>query len=830
MLSFLPGAAVFAIAGLIAAAGPIAIHLLNRRRFRVIDWAAMDFLLEALQRNRRILHIRDLLLLFLRTAAVVLFGLALARPYFSTSAGVASPNAPLHAILVVDNSLSMGYEKLGGSTLLDEARDRAKEFVDQIPAGSRISVLPLCGSAGGFSLDAYRTKDDAKEALNKIELVDRAGSAAQAVDLASQASKQVPDVLNKRIVFLGDQQVVNWPAESIGSALKDLPEMQVVSVAAEDPENTWIDSFRVEDGVADTETSALFTARVRHQGSQPRSNVQVTLSVDGTEVAVETVDLQPGQDREVTFPYRFDAPAEPNKPQYIAAKVSLSADRLPADDTRYTVVPVVASLPVVFADQFGATDEEPRKNRFGETRHLRRLLAPVTSRTDVAKQLVQVRHVKIDQIDKSLLEDARMVIIAGVGSPKGATPLLRDFVKQGGQLVIAAGADFDLAEWNESGWQRGAGILPAPLRAMVGKLPEEPGDLKPFFLAHRSLKDHEFFHLPGVSSEETEDLVSLPLFFKAVETDLGEGTLKSFGKAETKRLSDERAQLTRWNEQFKKWAELEVKGQLSETDRSSRSQAEVERQAVEPNWLVWTEQATKDEVETPVAEVVERNRPRTIATFDNGVPFLVTRTIGRGQVLWISSGMFSNWNTLPKTNAMLLFDRILRGMLERTLPKRNLESVEELTLPVATGDRHALVRVMRPDDIDETLSVDALGGDLYGATVRDVTQRGIYTVSAIKPDVSDQDGKPTKLWEVPLAVNGPGKESEPTVLSAITFAERVGPSPNVRWVGRGERIGLAGARVRGQDLWWWLMLTVLLCLLAELAVLAGPNWARQRAS
>ena len=32
---------------------PIILHIINRRRFRRLDWAAMEFLLEALRRNRR---------------------------------------------------------------------------------------------------------------------------------------------------------------------------------------------------------------------------------------------------------------------------------------------------------------------------------------------------------------------------------------------------------------------------------------------------------------------------------------------------------------------------------------------------------------------------------------------------------------------------------------------------------------------------------------------------------------------------------------------------------------------------------------------------------
>jgi hypothetical protein len=60
MLNFLPGYGVFALAGLVAAAAPVLIHLLNRRRFQVTEWAAMQFLRDAVRRNRRIMRLREL--------------------------------------------------------------------------------------------------------------------------------------------------------------------------------------------------------------------------------------------------------------------------------------------------------------------------------------------------------------------------------------------------------------------------------------------------------------------------------------------------------------------------------------------------------------------------------------------------------------------------------------------------------------------------------------------------------------------------------------------------------------------------------------------------
>ena len=58
-------AAAFAIAGGVAAV-PIIIHLLNRKRYQVVAWAAMRFLLKAQKKNVRRLKLEQWLLLAVR--------------------------------------------------------------------------------------------------------------------------------------------------------------------------------------------------------------------------------------------------------------------------------------------------------------------------------------------------------------------------------------------------------------------------------------------------------------------------------------------------------------------------------------------------------------------------------------------------------------------------------------------------------------------------------------------------------------------------------------------------------------------------------------------
>lgn len=813
----------FALAGLIAAAGPLIIHLMNRRRFRVVQWAAMEFLRQAVRRSRRILQLRDLLLLALRTGCVLLFGLAMARPYFEASSAIVDPDQPIHAVLVVDNSLSMGYEQLN-RTLLGMAKAAAGEFIKRLPPGSRVSVLPVCGSAKQFSFAAYSTKEDALEALDAIEPVDRQASAAAAIDLALEACRRVPSPQSKQVVFLSDQQWCNWPAQALDAQLKQLPSpMQIVQVLPDEVDNAWIADFRLQDNLADVGTPATFLATIRYQGAVPRRDVQVTLAVDGVTIATQTVELQPGQEREVRFPpYRFEVSTEPGRPTFVAAEVSIPHDRLPADDQRSLIVPVVSALPVVFVDQYGA-DEDPRRNRFGETYRLRRLLAPVTSHSEPERQLIKVRHVKIDQVDRELLSDARLVVIAGVAGPEGAVPLLREYVEQGGFLVVAAGGEFDPAAWSEAAWEDGLGILPAPLKPTpIGQLPTAAaGPLEPFQLDFASLV-HEYFLLEQTPREELEDLYGLPYFFKAVEADVSEEVVKRLVRVTAERIQKQRATLADINRRLEELAQQEVRSRLSEAELKERQRLEQSRASARPQWLLWAADEAEDDSRLSPAELAERSRPHVLGAYTNRIPFLIQRQIGRGEVLFISTGVYRDWNTLTATNAVLVFDRMLRDLLQRSLPPRNLSSTGQLVLPVAPELRRARFTLTGPAGREEPLAVDALGADRYGLRLDNLPHRGLYQVTAYATKETPQAGLDAKLWEVALAVNGPADESDLRMLGEKELEQRMGQA-EYRWVAQGQSISITGSQIHGQDLWKWGMLAVLGCLGLELVILAWPT-------
>lgn len=74
--------------GLAALALPILIHLLNRRKPVVVDWGAMRFLEVSHQSRRRRLLLEDVLLLCLRSLAIALIVLAMARPFILSHSAI----------------------------------------------------------------------------------------------------------------------------------------------------------------------------------------------------------------------------------------------------------------------------------------------------------------------------------------------------------------------------------------------------------------------------------------------------------------------------------------------------------------------------------------------------------------------------------------------------------------------------------------------------------------------------------------------------------------------------------------------------------------------
>ncbi|MGA0846848.1 MAG: BatA domain-containing protein, partial [Luteolibacter sp.] len=91
---------------LAAASIPVAIHLINRRRHKTIQWAAMRFILSAARESRGKKKLRHFLILACRTLALAALALAAARPVVSGLTGWGGGRIDT-VVLLFDRSASM---------------------------------------------------------------------------------------------------------------------------------------------------------------------------------------------------------------------------------------------------------------------------------------------------------------------------------------------------------------------------------------------------------------------------------------------------------------------------------------------------------------------------------------------------------------------------------------------------------------------------------------------------------------------------------------------------------------------------------------------------
>src|SRR6188474_1155824 len=101
-MSFLSFAFLFALP---LASAPILLHLFDRQRNVVIEWGAMQFLVEAARRRQSARRLQQWLLLLMRTLAIFCLVMALARPLVNSTWLEVTDRSD--TILVIDNSLSM---------------------------------------------------------------------------------------------------------------------------------------------------------------------------------------------------------------------------------------------------------------------------------------------------------------------------------------------------------------------------------------------------------------------------------------------------------------------------------------------------------------------------------------------------------------------------------------------------------------------------------------------------------------------------------------------------------------------------------------------------
>ena len=450
---------IMLLGGAAAAAIPVLLHLLNRRRFQVVRWGAMMFLEDILRTNRRRIRIEQILLLLVRAGIPILLALAMARPLL-TGVQALVRSAPSSLVLLFDNSYSMDAGA-GTRTALAAAREESAALVARPPRGSEAAVVGLAGPLPAVeepSSDLVHLQRGLEDAAGGFGLARVAPALQSAAALFATRLHEA----DRSLVIVSDFQRASWGAPTAEerrracdtlAALPIAPRIILYPVPAADVDNLSVGDLELSRGMVGVGQPLLIRATVHNHSRRAFGEVRVHGRADGVELETTSITLAAGEERQVLFKHRFATPGSH------VLEVAVDEDPLRADNVARASLPVLDRIPVLLV----SGDPNPQPLR-GETAYLEIALQPF-ARAGAARltDLLSARMVPEQQFKPEQLADARVVVLANVGRlERPMVEALAEFVRNGGGLLIFPGDRSDPAWYNE---QLGGadGLLPGRL-------------------------------------------------------------------------------------------------------------------------------------------------------------------------------------------------------------------------------------------------------------------------------------------------------------------------------------------------------------------------------
>ena len=401
------------LAGALAIALPIVLHLLRRDVAPEVPFTAVHLLRKSpVERSKR-RRLRDLLLLAARVTALLLLAAAFARPYRANAAA----GVPL-VIVAVDRSYSMTAPGRFAHVL-----DLARKAIDGA-GGSRVALLAFDERAD--QLVAPGSAAEARAALKTVEPGFAGTRYAPAIARAAEIAAAGP----ARLVIVTDLQRAGWEDEqpvTIPSALT----LEVEDAGAPPP-NAAIVRARIE--------RAAIVASIRN-GTTTTYAGPVRVALDGRDVASAPASIAPGATADVVVPYQ--APA--------TGTLTVSIDDpqgFTADNSRYLLLDRAPRRRVLIV----GSATPPNQSGF----YLTRALATASTNDDGLETEVVAGSALLGMKAEELSKNAAIVLLTTRGFDRRVRDAFAAYLAHGGGVLVAAGPEVDpsvlagILDWREA--------------------------------------------------------------------------------------------------------------------------------------------------------------------------------------------------------------------------------------------------------------------------------------------------------------------------------------------------------------------------------------------
>lgn len=770
MLNFLVNPGLF-VAGLVAIASPIIIHLLNRRRFKRVDWAAMDFLMEAQRLNRRRVKLEEFILLLLRCLIMGFIGLLLARPFLDVNPESFFKAGATERVIILDDSLSMAAQA-GERPPIEEASTMLRKWIEALANDNNDDFITVVRTtdpdrpapwANGLPL-TEASMGGLLEQFDNLETQDSAGDLNAALLHVEQGFKDDKASLHRVVYLLTDLRRRDWEGSAeagsdagVVATLRRISEAAsgcyVIDLGTAGEENLVVEEIVPLDKAIIAGVPAEFEVIVRNRGMRDARDVNVKfVAGDTLPLEVGIARIAAGATGVAAFTYTFadTDDGDEKDTRSVPVEVSLendvgrSGDLLKEDNVRYFPARVVRGIRVLLVDG------DPSGN-YGqsETFYLKNALAP----GGPFPSGVEVTVVDDSDFDDTELSEFEVIVVANLYRvTEGRAEVLENWVRDGGGLVFLLGDQADEDVYNDVLYKDGTGLLPVKLSGIEGDEKEEAWTLLSIELAN-----HPMFR-----------------FFDGDNRQLLDG-VKVF-----------------------RWWRCEV----PEIEAAEATEAAADG--------------------THASET-----SRIIASFDDGgrAPAVVEKRLGEGRVLVLTTPLDNDWSNFPENGATFLItsQEMIRYMARNRTNEGVISVAQPIRQKVDLREFSQKVEIITPQGgesrVAEARPAEETSGNSLVWTVNfdETGQRGIYELKLMRAD----GGEPNSVM---FAANIDAGEGDLTRASENAIRSDLGDA-RVEFVPRGQSvIELGGTTARSEI--WKIILYILTALLA--AELLFGRWIGAR--
>jgi hypothetical protein len=422
--------------GALAAAVPVLVHLVRRTRAVRMQFPSLMFLRRIEQKSIRQRRLRNLLLLALRCAALLLLAIAFARPYFTGASKASASGTQSSSVILMDASYSMRY---GG--VFERARQAARNIVNEAPSSEQFAVVQF-GRSYDVVMPLKAARDEALAAISQMQPGLTATDYLQAVQAAISLLKDAGGT--KRIHLISDFQDSGWNRRAAPVKLPAGIELVPIDVSDAAPSNLAVLDVKAEPVVYQQKYAGKLAARVANYGAQPIASATVDFKLNDLTVERRQLKLDANEQGVVEFS-GFNVPEGANR-----ASIEVSGDAFTLDDKSFFTIRREDQGKVLVID----TATRGRSESFFLQQSL---VAGENNQYAVTTKTVGTTN-------PAEVESYRVVIVNDAGGINEAlASAIKAFAERGGGVILAAGRHTEAGEFNRVF----AGLAPAQIGETV---------------------------------------------------------------------------------------------------------------------------------------------------------------------------------------------------------------------------------------------------------------------------------------------------------------------------------------------------------------------------